>query len=80
MTVEARNFRANVGALCAEHGEIQRIADKAGITRVYLSKIIHGKATPTLDVAAKVASALDMPLSLLLDSPKKLSGILARAS
>lgn len=73
MTREAINFRDNVGSLCEEHGEIQRIADKAGISRVYLSKIIHGRATPTLDIAAQIATALDMPLASLLGSkmPKK---------
>lgn len=80
MSKEAENFRNNVAALCAEHGEIQRIAVKAGITRVYLSKIIHGKATPSIDVASSVAKALELPLADLLDSPKVLSKKLAHAS
>lgn len=77
---ETRNFAANLAALCAEHGEVQRIATKADITRVYLSKIIHGRATPTIEVASKIAEALGLPLGELLKSPRQFKKILSAAS
>lgn len=67
-------FRENVAELCAEHGQIEETANRAGISRVYLSRIINGHATPTLDIAAKIAEALKKPLpALLKKSGKKLA-------
>ncbi|MDE2102412.1 MAG: helix-turn-helix domain-containing protein [Patescibacteria group bacterium] len=77
---ETENFRRNVLSLCTEHGAIQRIADDAKITRPYLSKMLHGRATPSMDVAAAIAKALAIPLSELLQSPEKFMRNLARAS
>lgn len=73
MTQEAENFRRNVAAACDVHGSKQELADNAGISNVYLSKIIHGKATPTIDVASKIAGALGVPLGKLLKSPPNLA-------
>lgn len=67
-------FRENVAELCAEHGRIAEIAERAGISRVYLSRIINGHATPTLDIAAQIAEAVKIPLpALLKKSGKKLA-------
>lgn len=80
MAAETKNFRVNVAALCANHGEIQRIADASGISRVHLSRIIHGHNVPTMDVASRIAKALEVSLADLIGPPEKLSRILARAS
>lgn len=80
MQRETRNFRANVATLCTEHGEVQRVATKAGISRVFLSKIIHGKAVPTIEVAAQISDALECPLADLVQDPKEFSSRLAKAS
>lgn len=64
-------FRHNLAALCSEHGRIQEIADKANLSRVFLSRIINGHAVPTLDVAARIADAAKMPLSGLLKKSRK---------
>lgn len=59
-------FAANLAALCAEHGKVQEVADKAELSRVYVSKIIHGHAVPTLDVAARIAESLGISLADML--------------
>ncbi|MGH7744294.1 MAG: helix-turn-helix domain-containing protein [Candidatus Dormibacteria bacterium] len=58
----AEQFRRNVAALCAALGGIQRVATEAGISRVYLSRIIHGHAQPTIGVAGRIADAVGLPL------------------
>ncbi len=59
-------FVANLASLCAEHGKVQQVADHADLSRVYVSKIIHGRAIPTLDVAARIAEALGFSLADML--------------
>ena len=77
---ESVNFQRNVAALCAEYGDIQRIADSAGIHRVHLSRIIHGHVVPSIDMASAIASALSVDLKDLIGSRKKLLEKLASAS
>lgn len=64
-------FRQNLGTICAEHGEIQRLADRAGMTRAYISNIIRGKATPSLEFAARIADAANVSLQDLLATPEQ---------
>lgn len=65
-------FRKNVGILCEEHGRIQGVADQANISRVYLSKIINGHSTPTIEIALQIADALGYSLAdLMSPHPKK---------
>ncbi len=80
MATETLNFRKNLGSLCAEYGAVQRIATQAGISRVFLSRIIHGHATPTIEVAASIARAAGLSLSDLIGPPEKLSKKFAHAS
>jgi transcriptional regulator with XRE-family HTH domain len=65
---QVRNFRKNLAILCADHGAITLTAAAAGITRVYLSRIIHGHSVPTLGVAGDLADALAVPLGDLVGS------------
>lgn len=78
--IEVEHFRKNVAKLCAGYGEVQRIAVKAGITRAYLSKVIHGRATPSIDVALDIAEALELDLGVLFESPTKFAKHLPQAS
>ena len=68
---ETEIFRGTLASLCAEHGKIQEIADSAGLSRVFLSRIINGHAVPTLDVAARIAKAAKMQLSDMLKKSRK---------
>lgn len=69
---EVTCFRNNVATLCAEHGRIQEVADQAKISRVYLSRIINGHATPTIEIALQISDALGYSLADLLSAhPKK---------
>jgi transcriptional regulator with XRE-family HTH domain len=68
---EVTCFRNNVATLCAEHGRIQEVADKAKISRVHLSRIINGHATPTIEIALQIADALGFSLTDLLSAHPK---------
>lgn len=71
---QTETFRENLEVICAEHGRVQEVATKAGLSRIHLSRIIHGHCVPTLDVAAKIADAIGMPLTRLLKkTSRKLS-------
>ena len=69
--VKTERFRKNLEVICSEHGQVQAIASKAGLSRVYVSRIIHGRSIPTLDVAAKIADAVGIPLSALLEKTSR---------
>ena len=71
MARDIENFRKNLKILCHGYGKSSRLAEKAGIHRVHLCKIISGKTTPGLDVAIAIAEALDMPLDSLVKNPTK---------
>jgi len=62
-------FRANLGRMCAGYGNVSRTAKAAGITREYLSTVIHGDAIPSLEVACQIADALQVPLEELFRRP-----------
>lgn len=70
---QTERFRKNLGRICAEHGDIQRIADLAGMTRAYISNIIHGKVSPSLENAAKIADACELSLTDMLAEQKDFS-------
>lgn len=71
---ETERFRKNLYNACLPHGAVQRIADSAGLSRVFVSRIIHGHADPSLDVAVKLAKAAGFSLGEMVEkSPKKLA-------
>lgn len=45
----------------------KQIADEAGITQGYLSKILSGQANPTIDILKKVSKASGIKLSSLIN-------------
>lgn len=61
---QVRAFRVRRGHLNAS-----AFADRAGITRAYLSNIENGHRLPTLDVLLRIADALGTTVSILLQTP-----------
>ena len=69
-------FAANLRAERARRNYTQeRLAELAGITTEYLSRIENEKVCPTILVIANIALALDVPIDKLLpfEELKKLS-------
>ena len=62
-------FRSNVKAVAKARG-VANLARDAGITRVYLSRIIAGNCNPSISVAIDIAAACGASLGELL-APKK---------
>lgn len=61
-------LRAAVQTHCAAHGLSQRaFADRIGIHPVTLSRVLNGHARPGLDVALKLAAALDLDVATVAD-------------
>ena len=46
------------------------LAEKIGIAQPSMSNIVNNKVTPSLDTIEKIANALDVPVSELIDEPK----------
>jgi transcriptional regulator with XRE-family HTH domain len=62
--VLARRLRA----VASDKGiPLTHLADRAGIGRSHMWRILNGEASATLDVVDKLASALDLPPLALLD-------------
>lgn len=60
-------FSSNVNAARVKAGlTIQELADLVGIERSYLSRLLHGHNSPTLDMMEKIATACGEPLYELL--------------
>jgi transcriptional regulator with XRE-family HTH domain len=66
MTAHA-TFRAQLAAAMKHQGITQTsLAEKTGIDRVFILRILHGKQTPTLATAGKLAEGVGVPLWKLL--------------
>ena len=62
-------FRENVRRYVKLHGlTYGELADKAGLSREWLSKMLAGKSNPTLPVCERIAEALDTSLEALVAS------------
>ena len=70
MSIFADNVR---NQLTESAWSIQDLADACGIARPNLSKILHGKENVTLDRAQRIATALGVTLSELVEEPVSLS-------
>ena len=69
-----RRLGLNVRTLRAERGFSQEaLAFESGLHRTYISGVERGVRNPTVTVVEKIASALQVPASKLLDEagPKK---------
>ena len=70
MDMRTENFRRNVAMLSKMQGVTQSdLARDAGISRVYLNRLIHGHYEPSLRICERIAVALRVPLELLLAAP-----------
>lgn len=62
-------FRQNIRRILAERGQTQgAFCLDNEMSQEYLSKMLHGKAGPSLEYCERVAAAFDVPLSSLLTS------------
>lgn len=50
---------------------LTHVADRAGIARSHMWRLLNGEAAATLDAVDKIAAALDVASIDLLDNPKK---------
>jgi transcriptional regulator with XRE-family HTH domain len=68
------NFRTNVSRIMSERGLSYRdAAELAGMGYPFLHRIMTGKANPSIEVADKLADALGVKLTDLLEDPQKLA-------
>ena len=64
----AERLGAGIRALRSQLGWSQeKLAEASGLHRSYISQLERGRRNPTLDVLARLAAALDVKLSTLLD-------------
>lgn len=74
-----QNFRTNVRHALDELDISQTsLAEKSGITRPYLNRILQGQHEPSLTTCEAIADAIGQSLAALLDSPKKFREILKK--
>jgi transcriptional regulator with XRE-family HTH domain len=63
-----RNYRLQKGM---SQGDIEK---RTGLLRCYLSRVENGHTIPSLDTLAKIASAMDLPLSQFFADPGHSNG------
>jgi transcriptional regulator with XRE-family HTH domain len=51
---------------------VQELADKCGMRRGALSRIIHGHHSPTVDTVERIATALEVDIDLIFADPEKI--------
>lgn len=72
MTQSVENIRENVRKILVDRGmNIQDLAERSHITRAHLSKFLHGHRSISIEHADRVAEALEVPLSKLINPEKK---------
>lgn len=65
-----KTFSSNLQRLIAEREiTVQDLADRCGILRPNLSRIVNGRQNVTLETAGKIADALGVELVDLLSEP-----------
>lgn len=65
------SFAKNLTELTKPYGSVSRLAEYMGWSRVYMSRVIHGHASVSMEDAEKIAHHLGFDLSDLLQPPKK---------
>lgn len=67
-------FRANVRRQVELQGlTYGELASRAGLSREWLSTMLHGKSNPTLPVCERIAAALETSLEALVAEPTRSS-------
>ena len=70
MPAKVHLFRTNVRREADRIGmNHYEIAENAGISHTYLSRVLNGKSDPTLSMCEKIAAALGTSLEALLAEP-----------
>src|SRR5438552_7524207 len=64
----SRNFRLHRGM---SQGDIEK---RTGLLRCYLSRVENGHTIPSLDTLAKIAGAMELPLSQFFSEPGHSNG------
>lgn len=59
-------FRRNLRTLCEGYGRARQVSEAAGISREHLSRLMHGKTVPGLDLAVRLAQALEVRIEDML--------------
>jgi len=59
-------FRERLAPIC--RGRQGEVAERAGISRVYLNRVLNGGAVPSLEIAERIADAAGFSLSEVLSS------------
>ncbi|MCP9960158.1 MULTISPECIES: helix-turn-helix domain-containing protein [Streptomyces] len=54
---------------------LEALAERAGVTKSYLSKVERGQSTPSIAVSAALARALDTPLDSLFTDSEQLTDV-----
>jgi len=56
---------------------LRLLSQRSGVSQSHISRSINGESLPTVDVAARLAQALDVSLDWLCDLPERRPGTLA---
>lgn len=71
----------NVAQHRADRGwSLAKLAEASGVSRAMLNQIERRQSVPTINVLWKIATALDVPFSALLEQPRELAPTVLRAS
>ncbi|WP_277744347.1 XRE family transcriptional regulator [Streptomyces sp. LX-29] len=54
---------------------LEVLAERAGVTKSYLSKVERGQSTPSIAISAALARALDVPLDTLFADAEELTDV-----
>lgn len=54
----------------------RELGRRAGVATSHISRTLRGESTPTVDIAARLAAALDVSLDWLCDLPERRPGTL----
>lgn len=66
-----KHFRQNLAAAMADRGLTQRaLADKSGVTYVYINRILVGRSDPSVTICDKLSDALSIPFDTMIKNPK----------
>lgn len=67
---EANLFRENLEFACESRGSTSDIIRKSDVARSHFYKILRGETVPTLDVAARIAAAVGVPLEQMISKKR----------
>ena len=72
-SVAMTRLTENIRYFMREHSlSVQELADRAGMKRGAVSRIIHGHHSPNVDTVERIAEALQVPIESIFTDNKKL--------